>query len=333
MNLYLARSRPRSAFKNLLGNANHLIITTLVGLDAVERGLVQEVPEDLRAAWSPIDPVSSAKRSRRLLLDMALIRAIDAIDVYLREAVRKPTLLHADSLRRDLDAAGLSIFAKLQAVEKHCPGVDPLPLALIFLMVAWRNRSAHSEADRDAPQHHLDILKARSEELSGRFRGLDAGMLLSGYDAMRPSTFKEVASLINAAHHLVAELDLHLLSNLTVDRFLKDVVWASLGSSQRPRELVEEARKRRAVSVWGKDPVDRAAAVLKFLNQQGFSLVEPKGGANLVVPSHLVEGLRAMTPKEVLEWSRSADDETAALPREPRCSATEASQCKFGKPV
>ncbi len=332
MKLFLARSRPRSAFKNLLGNANHLIITTLVGLDGVERGVVQAVPEDLRAAWSPIDPVSSAKRSRRLLLDMALIRAIDAIDVYLREAVRKPTLVHAERLRRDLDAAGLSIFAKLQAVEKHCPSVDLLPLALIFLMVAWRNRSAHSEADRDAAQHHVDILKARSQELSERFRGLDADMLLGGYDAMRSPTFKEVASLINAAHHFVADLDVHLLSNVDVDRFMKDVVWASLGSSKRPGELIEEARKRRAVSVWGKDPVDRAAAVLKFLNQQGFSLVEPKDGANLVAPSDLIERLQAMTPKDLLQWSHPAEQRTG-VPQELRCSATEPSQCKISKLV
>lgn len=307
MTLYLARSRPRSSFKGLLGNANHLIITALVGLDAVERGVVQEVPEDLRVAWSPKDPVSSAKRSRRLLLDMALIRAIDAIDVYLREAVRKPTLVQSDAFRRDLDAAGLSIFEKLQAVEKHCPDVDSLPLALIFLMVAWRNRGAHSEADRDAPQHHLEVLRARSHELAERFRGLDSKMLLRGYDAMRPTTFKEVASLINAAQHLVAELDLRLLGKLDVDRFLRDVVWASLGRNKRSDELIEDARKRRAVSVWGKDPSDRAGAVLKFLEQEGFSTSPPKDSAALLIAPELVEELQQQAPKSVLQWAYVSD--------------------------
>ncbi|GMM59921.1 hypothetical protein NUTIK01_06980 [Novosphingobium sp. IK01] len=73
-------------------------------------------------------------------------------------------------------------------------------------MIAWRNRGAHTEADRDAPKIHLDVLRGNAEQLAIRFSGLDAKMLLGGYDAVRPATFKEVASLINAAHHLVAEL-------------------------------------------------------------------------------------------------------------------------------
>jgi hypothetical protein len=307
MTLYLAQSRPRSAFKGLLGNANHLIITALVGLDAVERGVVHKVPEDLHAAWSPKDAVNSAKRSRRLILDMALIRAIDAVDVYLREALRKPALVQSADFRRDLDSAGQSIFQKLQAVERNCANLDSLPLAMIFLMVAWRNRGAHSEADRDAPQHHLDILQSGAEDLAKRFRGLNASVLLGGYDSARPTTFKEVASLINAAHHLVAELDTQLLVALDVERFLKDAVWASLGDSQKQTERIEQTRMRRAVSVWGKDPTDRSGAVLRLLNQLGFSTIARKELAGAVVPPELIKKLQEQTPKSVLTWAYVAD--------------------------
>ncbi|MDF0696869.1 hypothetical protein PYR71_10160 [Rhizobium sp. MC63] len=303
MTLYISRSRPRSAFKDLLGNANHLIITALVGLDAVERGIVTEVPEDLHAAWSPKDAEISAKRSRRLLLDMVLIRAIDAVDVYLREAVRKPALIQSSDFRRDLDSAGLSIFKKLQAVERHLPNLDTLPLAIVFLIVAWRNRSAHSEADLDAPQHHLDVLQDKAIELSDRFRGLDVEMLLGGYEAVRPTTFKEVASLINAAHHLVAELDARLLKALDVERFLKNALWAYLGSSQRPNERIEQTRMRRAISVWGKDPVDRPGAVLRLLNQLGFSMSAPDAATGAEVSEALVKFLQGQTPKSILAWA------------------------------
>lgn len=248
MTLFLSQSRPRSAFKNLLGSANHLIITAMVGLDAIERGVVREVPKDLRAAWSPKDAVASAKRSRRLILDMALIRAIDAVDVYLREAVRKPALIQSAAFRSDLDSAGLSIFKKLQSVERNVSNLDRLPLAILFVMIAWRNRSAHSEADRDAPQCHLKVLEAERTQLAERFSGLDAEMLLGGYEAIRRPTFKEVASLINAAHHFIAELDFKLLSSLNAGLYLKDAVWASLGDSKRPDEEIAEARKRRALA-------------------------------------------------------------------------------------
>ncbi len=307
MTLYLARSQPRSAFKSLLGHANHLIITALVGLDGVERGVVTEVPKDLRTVWSPKDAVSSAKRSRRLILDMALIRAVDSVDVYLRDAVRKPALVQSAEFRKELDSAGLSIFAKLQAAERQFKSLDPIPLAIVFLMVAWRNRSAHAEADRDAPERHLEVLRSSRAEISARFSGLDVEMLLGGYDAMRPATFKEVASLINAAHHLVAELDALLFSSLDIERFLKDVVWVSLGDTKKPNELVEHARKRRSVSVWGMDPGDRREAVLRFLAQQGFSKVPPKRKAGLEIPGHLVEELQQQTPKSVIIWAQPAD--------------------------
>lgn len=304
MTLYLARSQPRKAFKELLGNANHLIITALVGLDGIERGVVHEVPKDLRAAWSPKDSAVSAKRSRRLILDMALIRAIDAIDVYLREAVRKPALIQSASFRSDLDAAKLSIFAKLKVVERHFPSLDPLPLAIVFLLVAWRNRGAHTEADRDAPKNHLDVLRSSEDQLSTRFSGLDAKMLLGGYDAVRPVTFKEVASLINAAHHLVAELDTHLLKSLDMERYIKDVIWSSLGNSKKPDELIEQARKRRAVSVWGKDPSDRNDVIKGLLKQGGFSTTAPKQSSGATVSPQLLAMLQEHNPKSILIWAR-----------------------------
>jgi hypothetical protein len=238
---------------------------------------------------------------------MALIRAIDAVDVYLRDAVRKPTIVQSDNFRRDLDSAGLSIFQKLNAVERNCANLDSLPLAIIFLMVAWRNRSAHSESDRDAPQHHLDVLRSSAKELAGRFRGLDADMLLGGYEAMRPATFKEVASLINAAHHLVAELDRRLLASLDIERYLKDVVWTSLSDGQKPSELIEKTRKRHAVSIWGKDPSDREGAVLRLLNQQGISTIAAKEFAGAVVPAALVTALHEQTPKSILAWACVSD--------------------------
>src|SRR5882724_2955678 len=105
MPLYLHQSSACHIFKTLIGNANHLIITALVGLDAIEQGIVTKGPEELHAALSPIDPVASAKRSRRMLLDMALVRSVDALDVYIRHSVRKPFLTQSNALRVDIDKA------------------------------------------------------------------------------------------------------------------------------------------------------------------------------------------------------------------------------------
>jgi hypothetical protein len=75
MPLFLNESAARRQFKDVLGNANHLIITILVGLFAVEQRLISECPVELRAAWNPKDPTASANRSRVMMLQMSLVRA------------------------------------------------------------------------------------------------------------------------------------------------------------------------------------------------------------------------------------------------------------------
>ena len=174
-------------------------------------------------------------------------------------------------------------------------------------MVALRNRSAQSVADRDAPEHQLEVLRSGSAVLANRFRGLNAEMLLGGYNEVRSVTFKEVASLINAAHHLVAELDSRHLNSLDLERFLKDVIWDSLGNTKKPSELIAQARKRRAISIWGTDPSDRGDAVLALLKHQGFSSIATRDFAGAVVPAELVERLQEHTPGSILTWAYVSD--------------------------
>ncbi|WP_025897201.1 hypothetical protein [Sneathiella glossodoripedis] len=64
--MYLNKSFGRKRFKANLGNANHLIITSLVGLDAIERGKVEDIPSEMRMAWSPKSPKTSARRAALL---------------------------------------------------------------------------------------------------------------------------------------------------------------------------------------------------------------------------------------------------------------------------
>ena len=83
MTLYLNISPARRKFKDLLGNANHLLITILVGLSAVERKTIVTAPPELHAAWNPKDVVASARRSRVFVLETTLVRSVDALDAYI----------------------------------------------------------------------------------------------------------------------------------------------------------------------------------------------------------------------------------------------------------
>jgi len=80
MALYLNTSPARRKFKDLLGNANHLLITLLVGLSAVERKKITTPPPELHAAWNPHDVIASAHRSRVFVLETTLVRSVDSLD-------------------------------------------------------------------------------------------------------------------------------------------------------------------------------------------------------------------------------------------------------------
>jgi hypothetical protein len=298
---YLLTSRARRSFKQQLGSANHLIITALVGLDAVERGAVKEVPEELHAAWSPKDSKASARRSRRLLLDMALVRAVDAIDVYIRESIRKPRLVQSPTLRSAVDKAGQSIFKKLSAFETHYPELDSIPVALVGLMVAWRNRSAHAEADNEPLRSHRQTIESCADQIAERFRSLDSKLLLSDWDSEHPPTFKEVASFINAAHHYVSELGRAQLQAIDQELFLKDLIWKAVSFTAGKAGTIDQVRRRRLRSVWGKDPSERKRYVQNFLRQHGLAF-DVSGTTTVIFDDDLIAKLSNMSPSEVLRW-------------------------------
>jgi hypothetical protein len=281
-----------------------LVITALVGLDAIERGQVTEVPEELHTVWSPKDAVASARRSRRLILDMALVRAVDAIDIYIRESVRKPRLVQNPVLRVEIDRAGLSIFKKLLVIDQHFHALDAVPVALVGLMVAWRNKGAHAEADDQPVDRYRQIIEVQADQIASRFRGLQCGLLLSGYDEERPPTFKEVASFINAAHHYVSDLDHAQLRGLDQELFLTELVWKAISTAPREKETLEQTRKRHLRSIWGKDPSERAGYVQRFLRQQGIAFGDSNSleAVALTLKENLVSKLGAMSPSDVWTW-------------------------------
>jgi hypothetical protein len=294
-------------FKKMLGGANHLIITALVGLDAIERGAVTEIPDDIHAAWSPQDAVASSKRSRRLILDMALVRAIDALDVYIQQARRKPSLIQDKSLQREIDGASPSAFKRFTAVEGHFAAIDRTVAALVAVMITWRNRSAHSEADANAPERHILLLRNNPEPISSRFRGLSTELLLCGYEEHRPPVFKEIASFINATHHFVEELERAQFATMDPECYLKQLIWTAASEANSNRDTPERARKRRLQSIWGKDPSERKVFVERFLYNHGISKTKAKDVTYpLMFSDDLLARLGEMHPSEVLAWVRDS---------------------------
>ena len=118
---------------------------------------------------------------------------------------------------------------------------------------------------------------------------------------------KPLLDRVRSRERRLAELNAFFLASLNIDQFLRDAIWASLSDTKKPDEAVGQARMRRAVSIWGKDPGNRVDAVLRFLSQLGFSQVptEQRGGA--VISADLIVTLQQQTPKSVLMWAQGPD--------------------------
>ena len=265
MPLFLNESAARRHFKDVLGNANHLIITILVGLYAVEQRLISECPAELRTAWNPKDPAASANRSRVMMLQMSLVRATDALDMYLSLARRKPALIQDTALQQRMDACGHSVFGKFAVMRDAFLTKNPVISALVEVMIAWRNRQVHSLADSEVSSKTWEILQSNSEWVKNEFRGMEVDRLFSDFGKEAPPSFKEIASFIRATQEVVRLLDSHLLTNLEPESYLRQLI-REYASKARPNDKdPEKARKKQIQSIWGRDASDKPQRVTSFL--------------------------------------------------------------------
>jgi len=301
--LYLNTSRARQVFKQNLGSANHLIITTLVGLDAVEAGVVTTAPPGLHAVWSPRNPATSARRSRRLILDMALVRAVDSLDLYFLESQRKPKLVQNVDLRCALDNARRSVMNKFYAFQKQYKNLDPVLCAMINLMIAWRNRAAHSDSDDEISVDNLQILRANPISLQTKFQGLNFVQLQKGYDNYGSPTFKEVTSFINAVHQFVSALEEEQFKALDQKTFLREVLATALSDRNSLDATAAKTKHKAATSIWGKDKESRKKSIMRLFHHNGLSSeITNSNSYSIAFDDKHFNDISEMNPKSIIEW-------------------------------
>jgi hypothetical protein len=238
-----------------------------------------------------------------MLLDMALVRAVDALDIYIRYSIRKPLLSQSSTLRTEIDKANQSISGKFAALERHYVGLNEVVRALVALMISWRNRAAHSLDNTELGQAYKDIISKSADDIADRFSGLSVVPLLLGFQEARPPHFKEIASLISATHHYVAELERVQFESLDAETFLKELIWKALLQEKDENETAEQCRSRRLKSIWGRDIVGRRRYVDSFLRHHGISQIETTETKSRVEFSDALLGcLYSRTPAAILEW-------------------------------
>ncbi|WP_368341041.1 hypothetical protein [Parabacteroides goldsteinii] len=226
MALKLQISSSRRYFKKRLGQANHFLITILVGLDGIIKDDITLSPE-FSTSWNPKNKENSAKRSAKFALNSALAWAIDNLDAYFIMCHQKPTLFEDQTLIDDMSKAGRHVHDKFIAIyryleRKGAESIKPYA-ALVGLAIQWRNNTTHFGAENKLDTKVLDGLKHNNVWYKDNFRGLDIIESLNSFDDNKDPSFKEVTSMIAAIHKFVEIADEVFVKNIDVNRYIKDI--------------------------------------------------------------------------------------------------------------
>lgn len=118
-------------FKREVGQANHFLITMMVGLDAVNHGAKKE--EDLHACWNPKNVNSSVIRSKQYAIKASLAWTVDNIDMYLRLCNREPRL-YGEEESIKIAQTKHSVYNKFKCVTDMHSEVDSCKAAFADLL-------------------------------------------------------------------------------------------------------------------------------------------------------------------------------------------------------
>lgn len=285
----LNRTYARWAFKDLLGQANHFLITILVGLNGIRRNEIK-FDEEFRTSWNPKDAVRSAERSRVFALDLSLVRAIDALDTYFMLSVRKPCALLPGFVSA-MDGTGRSVAKRLGVFDNHLPRLRQSHKAALEVAIEWRNRRVHSLSEDRIDNEKRRSLIADAVYFKEHHSGLDIKDLLNHFEANSAPTFKEAASIIKLCHDAVQFYDTEILSNLNITRYLSEIVIILL-------EQGDDNPSKSIARIW--DSPKRESKVLRLLRLAGVSETEIHSGRE--VPRKFVEQFAALQAADVMDF-------------------------------
>lgn len=249
MGLILKKSLAYSQLKKRIGQANHFLITILVGLDEVSKGNAKK-SATLDARWDPKDVKVSASRSRTYALNSSLAWIVDNFDSYVQNCKRKPCFIESNDLRRDLDSADRRVNEKLEVLYKRYKTVGDLKSygALIALGIQWRNVTTHSGGGNVLDVEYERILQENKDWYNNNFCHLDVDKALESFNTRKNPSLKEVASIIKAVLRFVEIVDKELIKEIDVERYVKDLLDKHYPQESEERRLFTNLTREHQIS-------------------------------------------------------------------------------------
>lgn len=253
MRVKVVHSKAQKLFKKQIGQANHFLITILVGLTEVSKGTVQK-PGTMNVMWNPQDPRASSLRSMRYALNSSLAWAVDNLDGYIQMCRRKPCIIPKDIMSK-IDEADRSVYEKFCVLSERYKDNGDLILygALVSLAIQWRNVTTHSNADNELDKESQKILLDNSDWYKKNFKHLDVDIALKRFRRHSNPSLKEVASMIKAISRFVEEIDACLINDVDLGNYALDVIDLNYTSNevsgkQDQRNLLPTMKPERQLS-------------------------------------------------------------------------------------
>jgi hypothetical protein len=229
-------------------------------------------------------------------LDVALIRAVDALDTYMMRSHRRPCALNNALFAARMDATGQSVAKRLEVFSEFLPVLSGEQLPFLKLAIDWRNRRVHSLAVESLQRSDEATLLASAQKIEADHKGLSIKELLGRFKTGSAPAFKDAASIISLVHRVVQHFDARLLSGLDIERYVRESLRVSLAEATTSKS--KGALKRACVKIWG-DPRKKRAKVLRalrWIGVHGASTIEGRQ-----VPDDMVDEIAAMSAEEA--WS------------------------------
>ena len=241
-------SRAFRKFKTEMGQANHFLITIMIGLDAVEDGA--EKRKSFNTTWNPENRSNSVVRSKKYAIRSALAWTVDNLDMYLRLCNREPRLYN-DKESCEIAKTKHSVYKKLNCVIKNHPELDVSKFAYVDLLICWRNNSVHFDAENQLMPKSSNYFQHVPEDdvVTNKYH-LNVAQMLDRFQKGECPSFKEAATLISMTIHFVEELDSILLHDIDQYRFLNISLYQLLKSGKGTsifsfRNTTPEKRKKK----------------------------------------------------------------------------------------
>lgn len=253
-------------FKKEIGQVNHYLVTILVGLNGIVPHDIDVSPE-LHAVWNPKSKKASVDRSKLYAQKATLAFVVDCLDMYLRLINRTPLLVSNELLKKELDRDenSKSVYRRLNIVCKHL-NITSLEYAMTDLLICWRNRLVHFDADNDISHESRDTMLSHSSNMYCEKHHLDFKEMLRSFDSKNTPKFKEITSLVNATINLLYQIDSILVCQVGFLNYAdRIVVHYFKGDSVK-----------RLNNIFSKGPGHAEKAIRQILLQHGFSVQEIK---------------------------------------------------------